>query len=41
MIKDPDQLAGTKEFFRERYKFIKDIYKFYSSMNPIGDVWGI
>jgi hypothetical protein len=35
IIKDPEQLSGTKEFFRERYKFIKDTYKYYATMNPV------
>lgn len=41
IIKDEQQLLKTKEFFRERYKFLKDTYKYYSCSNPIGDIWAI
>jgi len=35
LIKDAEQLAKTKEFFRERYKFIMNTYKYYASLNPV------
>lgn len=41
IIKDPDQLSKAKEFFRERYKFIKDTYKLFASNNPVQDIWAI
>ena len=41
IIKDADQLNDTKEFFREKYKYIKDTYKFYATINPIQDIWAI
>jgi hypothetical protein len=41
IIKDPEQLASTKEFFRERYKFIKDTYKYFASTSPVSDIWAI
>jgi len=31
MIKDMAQLLQLKEFFRKRYKLIKDTYKWYAS----------
>jgi hypothetical protein len=41
VVKDPQQLADVKEFFRERYKLIKDTYKYYASFNPVSDIWAI
>lgn len=41
IIKDPVQLSMVKNFFRARYKFIKDSYKYYSTWNPVGDIWAI
>jgi len=31
----------VKDFFRSRYKFVKDSYKYYSTWNPVGDIWAI
>lgn len=41
IIKDQKQLSEVKEFFRIRYKFIKDTYKYYSSINPVVDIWAM
>ena len=41
IVKDEKQVQQIKEFFRERYKKIKDTYKYYASMSPVGDVWAI
>jgi hypothetical protein len=41
IVKTDDELRAVKEFFRIRYKFVKDTYKHYSSFNPVGDVWAI
>ena len=41
IIKNPEEILKVKEFFRERYKLIKDTYKHYASYNPVGDIWAI
>ena len=41
IIKDPIELSQIKDFFRSRYKLIKDTYKFYSTWTPVGDIWAI
>ena len=41
MIKDPEQLEKIKEFFRQRYKLVKDAYKYIACQNPVGDVWAL
>ena len=41
IIKDEKQVSQVKEFFRERYKQIKDVYKYFASLNPVGDIWAI
>ena len=41
LIKDPLQQTQLKEFFRKRYKLIKDAYKYYASLSPSDDIWCI
>ena len=41
IVKNEDELMKIKEIFRKIYKNYKDSYKYYASLNPIGDVWAL
>ncbi len=41
IVKNEDELSQIKEIFRKTYKYYKDCYKYYASLNPIGDVWAL
>ena len=40
-IKDETDFANVRKFFKERYKDIKNIYKFYATKSPVDDIWSI
>jgi len=41
MIKKEEEIPAVKEFFRSKYKYFKDTYKYYASLSPVGDIWAI
>lgn len=41
IVKNDDDLKKVKERFRKSYKLYKDCYRYFSSLNPIGDIWAI
>jgi hypothetical protein len=41
VVKDPYELQAIKNYFSGIYKTIKEIYKYYSSVSPSGEIWSI
>ena len=40
-MKKEEDLKKVKERFRTSYKLYKDCYRYFASLNPIGDIWAI
>ena len=41
LIKDQIELQKIKDMLSSRYNVIKEIYKYYSSISPSGEIWSI
>ena len=41
VVKKEEDIAATKEVWRAVYKQYKETYKYYSSLNPVGEIWSI
>ncbi len=41
VLKNEEENLEVKERFRAKYKQYKDCYKYFASLNPIGDVWSV
>ncbi|KRX01621.1 hypothetical protein PPERSA_00328 [Pseudocohnilembus persalinus] len=41
VIKKEDELEKVRVFLKERYQYFKNTYKYYATLNPVQDVWGI
>ncbi len=41
IVKNEEEHPNLKKYMRSIYKLIKESYKYYSSISPIGDVWAI
>lgn len=36
-----DEMKDIKSFFKKKYRYLKNVYKYYSSVNPCGEIWSI
>ena len=41
LVKDSSELQRVKEAISKTYSVLKEIYKYYSSINPAGEIWSI
>jgi hypothetical protein len=41
VLKIEEENLKVKERFRSIYRKYKDCYKYFSSLNPIGDIWSV
>ena len=41
VIKNPVELQDINDLLSDHYKLFKDAYKYYASLNPIGEIWCI
>jgi NLR family CARD domain-containing protein 3 len=41
LVKDPLELIKVKDIISKKYPILKEIYKYYSSLSPAGDIWSI
>lgn len=41
IVKDQYELQKIKTYLSSKYKIIKEIYKYYSSISPQGEIWSI
>lgn len=41
LIKDVNQLQQVKDILSSRYQVLKEVYKYYSSISPAGEIWSI
>ncbi len=36
-----EEMVKIKEFWLNKYSYVKETYRYYASANPIGDIWAI
>ena len=41
LVKNEDDLMKVKERWRQSYRHYKECYRYYSALNPIGDIWAL
>lgn len=40
-IRKEEEVEKVKQFLKENYKQVKEVYKYHASGNPVGDVWAL
>ncbi|CAG9323140.1 unnamed protein product [Blepharisma stoltei] len=41
LVKDPEEQTKVSKMLWEAYRVIKEVYKYYSSLSPQGEIWSI